>query len=90
MGIMDMEKLYDRVNREALIPFKWIKSIDIIGVKLDLSECFRIDIGVGQGYIVSPLIFNVYMVAVMKEVSGVLGEIFGGEGGEIAWLLLCR
>ena len=38
------------------------------------SESFRIDSGVRQGYIVSPLLFNVYMDAVVKMGMGRRGE----------------
>ena len=41
----------------------------LVSVKSDESEQFRIHIGVRQGCITSPLLFNVYMNAVMKEVK---------------------
>ena len=41
-------------------------SIRIDGVK---GECFEIGIGVKQGYVMSPWLFNVYMDGVMKEVN---------------------
>ena len=34
-----------------------------------MTECFRIDSGVRQGYIMSSQLFNVHMDAVMKEVK---------------------
>ena len=42
------------------------------------GECFRIENGVRQGYIMSPWLFNVYMDAVMKEVK-VRNEEDGSE-----------
>ena len=38
-------------------------------IKGDASECFRIDNGGGQGCIMSPWFFNVYMDAVCWEVK---------------------
>ena len=81
-GFMDLEKAYDRVNREALwqvlgmydvggkllngIKSICVKSLDCVGVQGGESECFRIDSGVRQVYIMPPWLFNVYMDAVMN------------------------
>ena len=99
MGFIDLEKAYDRVNREALwqvlrtyVGGKLLNGIKCINinslacVKGCESECFRIDSGVRQGYIMSPWLLNVYMDVVMKEVN----EISGGKRVEIAWPLVCR
>ena len=90
MGFIDLEKAYDRVNREA----SWqvlrmydvrgkllsgIKSIYVdcsacVRVKWVESEWFRIDSGVRQGCITSPRLFNVYMYGAMKEVKMGMGR----------------
>ena len=49
------------VNRQACV-----------GIKSRESEFFKIDSGMRQGCIMSPLLFNVYMDTVMKEVK--MGE----------------
>ena len=87
---MDLEKAYDRVNREGL----WLvpRMYDVGGkllngiknmyannqafgrVKGGDSERFKIDSGVRQVCIVSPLLFNVYLDAVMKEAKMVMGR----------------
>ena len=54
-------------------------------MKGDESECFRINIGVRQGCVMSPWLFNVYMDAVIKEVEmgmGRRGVKFQEEGRE--------
>ena len=60
-------------------------SLPSIRVKGGESECFSVDIGVRQGCIMFPWIFNVYMDAVMKEVKmrkWRKGVIFQEEGKE--------
>ena len=89
MGFMDLEKTYDKVNREALwqvlrmynvggILFNDIKSVYVnslarVRVKGGERECFRIDSGVRQLRIISSRFFNVYMDAVMKDVKMGMG-----------------
>ena len=84
VSFMDLEKAYNRVNREALwqvlqmydvggkllngIKSVYVNRLAYVKVKGGESECFRINSGVGQGCIMSPWLFNVYMEAVMKEV----------------------
>ena len=81
MGFIDLEKIYDRVNREALlqalrmydvwgkllsgIKSMYIDSSACIKVKGFESEQFRIDSGVRHGCIMSSWLFNVYMDEVM-------------------------
>ena len=66
---MDLEKAYDSVNREALwqvlrmhdlggkllngIKRKFVNSLTHVRVKGGESECFKIDSGVRQAYIMS-------------------------------------
>ena len=82
VGFIDLEKAYDRVNREVL--WKVLRMYDVVGKLLSViksmyidssacvrikgggSEWFRIDSDVTQGCIMSPLLFNVYMDGVMN------------------------
>ena len=74
MGFIDLEKAYNRVNREAL--WQVLRMYDVggkffSGIKsmyVDRSACvkvkgerFRIDSGVRHECIMSPWLFNVYM-----------------------------
>ena len=83
VGFIDLEKMYDRVNREVLwqvlrmyvvggkrlsgIKSMYVNSSACVRVKEGESELFRIDIGVTQACIMSPWLFHVYMDGVMKE-----------------------
>ena len=89
-GFLDLEKAYDRINREALwlvlkmydvggkllinINSIYLNSLACIRVKESESKCFRIDSSVRQGCIIFPLLFNVYMEAVMKEMKMGMGR----------------
>ena len=82
MGFIDLEKVYDRVNREDLwqvlrmydaggtflsgIKSMYVDSSACVRIIGSVSEQFRIDNGVRQGCIMSPWLFNVYMDVVMK------------------------
>ena len=84
VGFMDLE-VYDRVNREASwqmlgiyyvhgkllseIKTTYAHSLAYVRVKGGNSEWFNINSCVRKGCIISPWIFNVYMDAVMKEVT---------------------
>ena len=85
MAFIDLEKTYDRVNREAVwqvlrmydveskllseVKNMYVDSSACVRVKGGESEQFRKDSGVRQGCIMSPWLFNVYMDEVMKEVE---------------------
>ena len=91
MGFMDLEKTYDKVNREALwhvlriydvgskllngIKSIHINSLACVRVKKRVIDCFGIEIGMRQGFILSPWLFNVHMDAVMKEEKMEMGRI---------------
>ena len=51
-----------------------LNSSTCVRVKGGESECFRIDSGVRQGYIMSHWLFNVYMDGVMKKVKMGMGR----------------
>ena len=102
MGFMDLEKSYDRVNRESLwqglrmydvggklldgIKSMYVNSLACVKLKGSDSKGFRIDISARHTCITSPWLFNVYMNAVMKEVK--MG-IWRRERVESAWSLVC-
>ena len=85
MGFIDLEKAYDRVDREALwqmlriydvgdkllsrIKSIYVENLACVRVKGSESEWIRIDGEVRQGYIMSSWLFNVYKDGVMKEVG---------------------
>ena len=89
VGFMELEKakllrMYD-VGGKLLNGIKsmYINSLACVRIKGSERECFRIDSGVRQGCIISPLLFNVYIDAVMKDGNmgmGRRGVIFYGEG----------
>ena len=92
-GFMDLEKIYDRVNREAIwqvlrmydvggkllngIKSMYVNSLACVRVKGGESEHFRINSGVRQGFIMSLWFFNVYMDTDERGENGV-GEESGG------------
>ena len=91
VGFMDLEKAYDRVNREALwqvlgmyvvrgkllngIKSMFVNSLACIRRKGDGSEYFKIKSGVRQDCIMSPWLFNAYMDVVMKKVKMGMGRM---------------
>ena len=100
MGFVDLEKACNIVNRKALwevlrnydvgskllngIKSMYVNSQAYVRVKGGESECFRINIGLRQRFIMSPCLFNVYMDVVTKEVKGMgrRGVRFQEEGTE--------
>ena len=89
---MDLEKAYDRVNREALrmydegdklwngIKSMYVNNLGCVRVKGGEIECFSINSSVRQGCIKSPSLFNVYMDTMM-EVKMEVGSEISGESG---------
>ena len=92
MGFMELEKAYNRVNRETLwqvlriydvggkllndINSIFVNNIACVRVKGGESECLRINSGVKQGCIMSPRLFSICIDAVMN------GENGDGEEGK--------
>ena len=92
VGFIDLEKAYDRVNREALsqvlrmydvvgkllggIKSMYVDRLACVRVKLGVSKRFRIDSGVRQGCIMSSYLFSEYM-----ECSDERGENGDGKDG---------
>ena len=85
VGFIDLEKAYDRFNREALcqvlrmydvgskllnvIKSMYVGSSAHVRVKGGETKRFMIDSGVRQVCIMLPWLFNVYMDAVMQKIS---------------------
>ena len=90
VGSIDLEKVYDRINRKALwqvlriydvsakllsgIKSIYVDSLVCVRVKGDESEWLKIDSGVRQGCIMFSWLFNVYIDAVMKRVKMGMGR----------------
>ena len=90
VGFIDLEKPYDRVNREVLWQVLrmydegskrlsgnksiYIYSSAYVRIKVCESDQFRIDSRVKQGCIMSPFLFSVYMDGAMKEVKMGMGR----------------
>ena len=90
VGFIDLEKIYNRVNREVLwqvlrmhyvgdkllngIKSMYVNILACIRGKVGESESFRINNGVKQGCIMSLWLFNIYMDAVRKEVKMGIGR----------------
>ena len=85
MAFMDLEKAYDRVDREALwqvmriygVGGRLLKGVQsfyddskaCVRSENGISEWFSVNVGLRQGCVLSPWLFNVYMDGVVREVS---------------------
>ncbi len=90
-ALMDLEKAYDRVDWQAWWEvlriysvggklLRAIKSFNeaasaCVKINGEASEHFEIKVGLRQGCVMSPWLFNIYMDGVMREVKGKVGEI---------------
>ena len=108
-AFMDLEKAYDRIDREALwqvlgiygvggcvlrgIQSFYEGSTACVRVGSDMSESFEVTVGLRQGCVMSPWLFNVYMDGVVREVKmRMLGRGLGmrardGQEWEVSQLL---
>ena len=101
VGCKNFEKAFDRVNKEPLlkvlrvydvggeqlnsIKSMYANSLPCVRANEGESECFTIDGGGRQGFIMSSWLFSVCLDAVMKEVNigmGKIGVRFLGKGRE--------
>ena len=90
-AFMDLEKAYDRVDREAMwdvlrlygVGAKLLKAVKsmYVGSKAcvrvgnEVSESFPVKVGLRQGCVMSPWLFNMYIDGVVREVNArVLGR----------------
>ncbi|MCP4337615.1 MAG: reverse transcriptase family protein, partial [Desulfobulbaceae bacterium] len=85
-AFMDLEKAYDRIDREGLwkvlriygVPGKLLRAVKslyegaraAVRVESEQSEFFELNVGLKQGCVMSPWLFSVYMDGVMKEIQG--------------------
>ena len=105
IAFMDLEKAYDRVDREALwqvlriygiggrvlrgIMSFYVEGKACVRVGGELSESFEVKMGLRQGCVMSPWLFNVFMDGVVREVyarvngMGVKMRV----NGESEWIL---
>ena len=90
MSFINLEKAYDRVNREALwqvlikyyvrgkqlsgIKSMYVDSLAYTRVKWGESEQFKMESGVRQGCVMFLWLFNLYMDGVMEEVKMGMGR----------------
>lgn len=105
MAFMDLEKAYDRVDREALWKVLYMYGVGgrllhavksmyeggraCVRVGSEVSEWFDVKVGVRQGCVMSPWLFNVYMDGVVREVyarTRGVGVNLLNEAGE-RWVL---
>ncbi len=79
-AFMDLEKAYNRFDRKGLWDnltghlLQGIRSFSenasvSVRVKGELSESFSVEVGVRQGCIMSPWLFNIYMDGCIREVK---------------------
>ncbi len=90
-AFMDLEKAYDRVDWLALwdvlkiygLGGKLLRAVKsfyeeasaCVKISGETSEHFEIQVGLRQGCVMSPWLFNTNMDGVMREVKGKVGEI---------------
>ena len=91
VACMDLEKAYDRVDREAMwrilgmygingqllkvVQSLYEKSEACVRVCREEGEWFEVDVSLRQGCVMSPWLFNLLMDAVMKEVREKAGDV---------------
>ena len=101
-AFMDLEKAYDRVDREAMwrmlsmygiggkllsaVKSFYVDSRACVRVGNKESSSFEVRVGLRQGCVMSPWLFNVYMDGVVREVNIRVGErglgLIEGDGGQ--------
>ena len=85
---MDLEKAYERVDREALCNVLKTYGVKRTVIKVfyrEASACVRVDgvlsesfptgVGVRQGCVTSPWLFNIFMDGCMREMKAKVGNI---------------
>ena len=104
VAYMDLEKVYGKVDRETTWRVLGMYGIDGQLLKVGQSlyekieacvracreedEWFEVGIGLRQGCVMSPWLFNLFMDAAMKEVrekAGDVGVTLWDERGNIEW-----
>ncbi len=98
-AFMDLEKAYDQVDREALWSVLYIYGVDaqlLKGIQAfyreanacmrvggEFSESFAAELGVRQGCVMSPWLFNIFMDGCMREMKSKVVKC-GGKV-EVKW-----
>ena len=88
-AFLDLEKAYDRVDREAMwkvlelygvegrllsaVKSMYADSRACVRVGSDRSEWFTVKVGLRQGCVMSPWLFNLYIDGVVREVNARVG-----------------
>ena len=88
---MDLEKAYDRIDRDAMwcvlhmygvngkllnaVQSLYERSEACVRVCREESEWFEVSVGLRQGCVMSPWLFNLFMDGVMKEVRERTGDV---------------
>ena len=104
VACMDFEKTYDRVDRDAMwrvfgmygingqllkaVQSLYEKSEACVSVCREEGEWFEVGVGLRQGCVMSPWLFNLFMDAAMKEVrekAGDVGVTLQDERRNIEW-----
>ena len=103
VAYMDLEKAYDRVDREAMqrvlgmygINGQLLKAVQSLYEKSEAGvticregKWFEVCVGLRQGCVMSPWLFNMFMDAVMKKVkeeAGDVGVTLRNERRNIEW-----
>ena len=83
---MDLEKAYDTIDRHGIwqmlrvygvggkllkaVQSFYVESRACVRVGNDMSEWFLVNVGLRQGCVMSPWLFNVYLDGVVREVNG--------------------
>ena len=64
---MDLEKAYDKIDRQLFTAVQrfYKDSRACVRVGNDMSEWFPVNVGLNQGCVKSPWLFNVYMGSVV-------------------------
>ena len=91
VAYMDLEKAYDRIDRDAMwrvlsmygingkllaaVQSLYERSEACVRVCREEGEWFRVRVGLRQGCVMSPWLFNVFMDGVMKEVREQVGDV---------------
>ena len=97
----DLEKAYDNVDREGLwqvlrlygiggrllnaVKSFYVESRACVRVRNSESDWFDVKVGLRQGCVMSPWLFNMYIDGVMREMTATVGEVgveMVGENGE--------
>ena len=97
-AFMDLEKAYDRVDREAFWNVLRIygaggQLLGKVRVEGDFPESFPVEMGVRQGCVMAPWLFNIFMDGCMKDMKvkvGNVGARLKMDGGGWAVVAVCR